>query len=421
MKSVFFILSFFIFFTAKAQPCGGPGRTAATAEAVCGTLVFNQQFLPSCTGQGNIPNPTAGCGDIVTTDNSAWYKFHCYQTGTLGFLLTPGSLADDYDWEIMDITGRAPSDVFTSELRVSLNLSGQTGPTGCTVSALLDIHCGGGNAGTQFNAMPVLLTGHDYLLMVNNWSSSGTGYSLTFSGSAKLTDQLAPTITSVSTSCDASKIQVVFSKDILCSSIAPPLGTEFTVTNGINIITGIVSQCSNGANSVTQLTINLQSPLPTGNYNLIVNTGADGNTFLDVCTNELVPVTIPFYVPPINTVEVDTVTFTGCAPTALDVKLTKPVWCNSISTTASEVTIMPGNIAVASVQSACTGSAMYTDMLHLNLPNALPYGNYQLVIKKGIDGNTFIDTCNKEMLDGTTIPFVINQTTIAPLNTIHWF
>ena len=73
MRFVFFILSYFIFQTAKAQQCSGPGRTANGAVAVYGTLVFTQQFLPNCTGQSNIPNPTAGCGNIVSSDNSAWY------------------------------------------------------------------------------------------------------------------------------------------------------------------------------------------------------------------------------------------------------------------------------------------------------------------------------------------------------------
>ena len=83
--------------TVSAQPpCQGPGREPVTAQAVCGNLTFQERNVSNCTGP-NLPNPTAGCGDIVTTDNSRWYKFHCYQAGTFGFLLTPQNLADDYE------------------------------------------------------------------------------------------------------------------------------------------------------------------------------------------------------------------------------------------------------------------------------------------------------------------------------------
>ena len=180
MRIFIFFLLLLSTFIVNAQQCQGPGRTATSAEAVCGTLVFHQKNLTNCTGQ-NIPNPTAGCGNIVTSDNSAWYKFHCYQSGTLGFLLTPLGGGDDYDWEIMDITGRDPNDVFSMELRVSLNLSGVTGPTGCTPTGTLSVHCAGGANGTQFNAMPTITAGHDYLLMVNNYSQSGMGYDISFS------------------------------------------------------------------------------------------------------------------------------------------------------------------------------------------------------------------------------------------------
>jgi len=416
MRIAILILLLFIFnYEAGAQrSCSGPGRTAGTAEAVCGSLVFHQTNLSNCTGP-NIPNPTAGCGNIVTSNNSAWYKFHCYQSGTLGFLLTPLGGGDDYDWEVMDVTGHNPNDVFLTELRVSLNLSGVTGPTGCTATGSLDVHCAGGPFGSQFNQMPLITAGHDYLLMVNNWSQSGLGYDISFSGTAVLTSGVAPTITSAAIpGCDATKLKVVFSEDILCSSISAD-ASEFIVTGGPNTITGITSNCSLGAKGIPSLVINFQAPLAPGNYQLnIVNGNDDNNTLANVCQTLMLPVSIPFTVAAVPPATVNTITYTGCAPTALDVQLTKPVFCSSVTASGSEFTIQPGNIAVTSVQTVCTGGNPVTDMLHLNLPTRLPQGNYQLLISNGTDGDTFIDTCNNRGA-ATAFPFVITQTTVAPV------
>src|ERR1700712_5235662 len=112
----FFTLLFIVCsFTARAQVCHGPGRLPETAISVCGTLVFHQQNVPSCFGT---IFPYFDCAAQPAADNAVWYKFHCYIAGTLGFLLTPAS-SDDYDWNIMDVTGHQPQDVFTSSLMIS--------------------------------------------------------------------------------------------------------------------------------------------------------------------------------------------------------------------------------------------------------------------------------------------------------------
>ena len=415
----FFTFLFLIFIgitnIAQAQPpCSGPGGTAQTGIAVCGTLVFPQANVPSCSG----PNlPPSGCTDAVTSSNSVWYKFHCYQSGTLGFLITPNSGGDDYDWELMDYTGRPPIDVYTFNLMVSLNLSAITGPTGCTAGGSLNVHCAGGVAGSQFNQMPILTVGHDYLLMVTNWSNSGLGYNLIFNGgTAVLTDNQPPAITNVATvGCNTSLLKIDFSEDVLCNSITP-LGTEFTITNGTHIITGISSACSTGANSVTTLTLQLQNPIPSGNYRITVNNGADGNTLLDVCQTAMpVGSFFDFTVVSQPTVTVNAVNYTGCAPSVLDIPLSKPVWCSSVTASGSEFTISPGNPAISSVQSVCTTGALYADILHIVLQNPLPGGNYQLIINNGSDGNTLTDTCYNSIVAGNSTPFVITAIIAPPV------
>ncbi|MCP9751780.1 gliding motility-associated C-terminal domain-containing protein [Ferruginibacter sp. HRS2-29] len=411
---VFLLLCFS--FSVKSQVCSGPFMTAGTAQAVCGTLTFNLGTLPNCDGP-NIPNNTSGCGNIVTSDNSNWYKFHCYVGGTLGFLISP-VMPEDFDWELMDITGHNPNDVYTMDLRVSLNLSGYVGVdgnTGCTAAGTSDVRCAGGGSGTQYNRMPTLIAGHDYLLMVTNFDASGRGYNLNFFGTAQLTDQVPPTTTNVLvTNCEANKIKLTFSEDILCNTITPT-GSEFVITPGTHVITGITSTCSGGANSTTELTINLQDPLPGGNYSLQIKSGTDNNIFKDVCLDEMLPANIPFSVPTQTVAAITNIAFSGCAPKVLDVTLSKAVRCGSIAANGSDFSILPGNPAIVSATTICTGNPGVTRTVRLTLQNPLPYGNYQLQLKNGSDNNTIIDSCGIAMPVGYSAPLVIPQATAPPV------
>jgi gliding motility-associated-like protein len=310
----FIFLLLLISFSANAQPvCGGLGGTAESNNAVCGETVFSQINLPNCVGSiipiGNICiNPNTGVPEVVRSDNSVWYKFRCYQNGTLGFLITPNLPGDDYDWCLMNITGRLPQDVYTTNLSVSINLSATTGSTGCTAAGIGDINCAGPTL--RYNRLVPVTAGNDYLLMVTNWNGSGSGYSLDFiGGSAVVINNLAPTITNVKTvTCNQSQIRVSFSEDILCSSLTA-LASELSITNGTNVITSVTSSCNAGSNAFTELIINLQNPLTPGAHNLVVGNGTDGNTLLDICNDQMLPTSIPFSVsatppPPIVTAAV---------------------------------------------------------------------------------------------------------------------
>lgn len=396
--------------SAAAQPpCSMfAGMTPQTAIAVCGTTIFNQSSVDNC--QGPAVSGTGACGDTNSSDNAFWYKFHCYQAGTLGFLIKPMQLSDDYDWEVFDVTGiRALNDVYTNEsLMVSLNLCGNpNGVTGCSPLGVDSINCGGNTF--LYNRLATLQTGHDYMLMVNNWSASNQGYNLEFTGgTAVITDPTVPIINSVTAvGCNSALLKVVFSKDILCSSVTSS-GSEFSITPGASVITNVMSQCTSAFYSITELTIQLQNPLPAGNYNLFVSQGSDANTFTDVCGNNITNgFSIPFTIAAQLPVTLDTLTFAGCAPTVLNVSLTKPVWCSSITVTGSEFSILPGNPAIASVQTLCSAGATYADQLQIVLLNPLSSGNYQLVVNNGTDGNTFIDTCNNSITAGSSLPFEI--------------
>src|SRR3954452_15069544 len=76
--------------------CSVHGQTPSTAFPVCGTKDFVQESVPLCSNHA-VPG---GCG---TTDvNPFWYKFTCFSSGSLGFIITPKDLTEDYDWQLFD-------------------------------------------------------------------------------------------------------------------------------------------------------------------------------------------------------------------------------------------------------------------------------------------------------------------------------
>ncbi len=74
-------------------------------------------------------------GATYENKNPFFYKFTCYTAGTLGFLITPLAANEDYDWQLYDITGRNPNDIFTeNSLVVTGNWAGTYGPTGASAA-----------------------------------------------------------------------------------------------------------------------------------------------------------------------------------------------------------------------------------------------------------------------------------------------
>ncbi|MGG9960309.1 PKD domain-containing protein [Ferruginibacter sp. SUN106] len=408
-------LMVFVSLVSKAQTtCTALGQNPETAFPVCGTTTFHQTTVPFC-GDRPVATPP-GCGAGLTDKNPFWYKFTCYTAGTLGFLITPDNNNEDYDWQLYDITGHAYSEVYSnSSLIVGCNWSGLFGVTGTSATETVLFVCGGGIP--IFSAMPTLIQGHDYLLLVSHWSNTPNGYTLSFSkGTASITDPVVPNMVTTTSACDRKHVNVKLNKRILCNSIASD-GSDFTINApGVTVTNAVSVTCSNSFDT-DELTLTLSAQLPAGPYIITAKDGTDLNTLLDFCGNPL-PIgnTVPVVITAVPATLVDNISYTGCAPTVLNVKLTKPVLCNTITFSGSngEVTIQPGNIIPLSLQGVCTGTNPIADLIHINMTNPLPFGNYQLVIHPAsADGNTFIDTCSNELVP-ISIPFTINQTTVAP-------
>ncbi|HMI77376.1 MAG TPA: hypothetical protein VK484_01215, partial [Ferruginibacter sp.] len=90
-----FLYSTIVIQVNAQQTCTTVGQNPSTAFPVCGTSVFNQSTVPIC---GDRPLSAPGCSGVQLSDkNPYWYKFTCFTGGTLGFLITPLDLNEDYD------------------------------------------------------------------------------------------------------------------------------------------------------------------------------------------------------------------------------------------------------------------------------------------------------------------------------------
>jgi gliding motility-associated-like protein len=271
--------------------CNFPGTTPQTAIPVCGTSVFKQDSVFDCPTYPDI-NPTQCPGSNFPSNKSFWYKFRCFSSGDLTFLIKPLGLGDDYDWVLFDMTGHPPQDALTdNSLIKSLNGVDRQGPavitsTGASSAGISDVICYNGNPATdQFNKPIPLTVGRDYLLMVTSYPNNGStflGYNLSFGGTAGITDGALPALDHIEPGCTSFKL--FFATDIKCTSVTSS-GSELTINPGNIKPSSVSSTCSIGAVAIQSLTVNLATPLAPGNYTLIIDNGTDANTYTNVCDN----------------------------------------------------------------------------------------------------------------------------------------
>jgi len=411
--SVLFFVSF-VFIRVNSQTCTTLGQNPSTAFPVCGTDTFSQSTVPYCGGK-LIPGVCSADG--VADTNPFWYKFTCFSAGTLGFLITPNDLNDDYDWELFDITGHNPDDIYTNtSLFVACNWSGNFGLTGASSSGTSLQNCAGPTYPT-FSKMPTLKLNHNYLLLVSHFTAfvpSQNGYKLSFGGgTASITDTLTPDIVSASASCDATQITVRLNKKMKCSSLDAN-GSDFIISPSVSTIIGANSiDCNNGFD-MDSITLTLSNPLPPGNYTIIVKNGSDVNTLLDICDRNILPGNnIPLVIPFLKPTPMDSLTKVGCAPQSLQLVFKKKIKCNSIAADGSDF-IVAGSlpVSVISAQGNCTNGL--SNVINVILSGAIVnQGNYQIKLVQGSDGNTIIDECGQETPIGSTLNFATKDTVSA--------
>ncbi len=96
-----------------------------------------------------------------------------------------------------------------------------------------------------------------------------------------------------------------------------------------------------------------------------------------------------------------------CGGQSIVVKLTKKVTCESLSGDGSEFEINPPLASVIGASAFSCFTALDADSITLRLNQSVPAGTYNIVVKKGSDGNTLSDFCDQFINEGVTVPVVI--------------
>ncbi len=396
-----------------AQNCTNLGQNPGTAFPVCGTATFTQGSVPVCGGKA-IPGP---CGGVLDT-NPYWYKFTCFGAGTLGFTIAPVNASDDYDWQIFDITNRNPDDVFTdAALFVACNWSGETGNTGTNVTATSLKYCDGLGV-PLFSAMPNLIVGHQYLLLISHFSGdSQSGYALKFDGgTANITDPVAPHLLAASAACDGTSISVKLNKKMKCSSLDAD-GSDFTISPAIAVISGATGVGCSSSFDMDSVVLTLATPLPAGNYTLSVR---PNNNLLDNCNN-FIPATdsLKVTVYPLVPTPMDSLAKIGCAPDVLQLVFRDRMRCSSIAADGSDFIVTGTSIvSVAAASGTCNANGL-TNTIQVKLSSPIQNaGAFSIKLVTGTDGNTIINECGKETAAGASVNFVTVDTVSALFTSI---
>lgn len=405
-----------------AQVCTTLGQNPSTAFPVCGTSVFHQDSVPFCRSADLYAPGCSIYGDVSTyysNKNPFWYKFTCFESGTLSFIITPNGPFEDYDWQLYDVTGHNPDDVYTdTSIIVTGNWAGTYDSTGASDLGVNFIQCSSQppDMAPTFALSPNLVKGHNYLLMVSHYYDTHQGYSLSFGGgTAVITDTLPPHMFAASrATCDGSKILLKLNKKMRCSSLAAN-GSDFTINPPAATITSAVGfGCSNSFDMDSVL-ITFSTPLPLGNYNLVAKNGSDTNTVLDLCYNpipagEIIPFTVLSPLP----VPFDSLTSNKCSTDSVILVFRDLIKCSSVAANGSDFFVTgtyPVTITNA-VPLSCIAGLTRQVVVHFNAALFQP-GNFQIILRAGSDGNTLLSECDTPAVAGSVIPFKILPKPVA--------
>ena len=398
------------------QGCTALGQSPSTAFPVCGTTVFEQDNVPICDGGDLFVPGCSGDNADYSNRNPFWYRFTCYASGTLGFVITPKDSGDDYDWQLYDITGLDPNQVFTNRtIIVSGNWAGNPGNTGASASGANHIQCASTYTGTEprFAKMPELIVGHEYLLLVSHFTETQSGYDLSFAGgSAVITDPKEPHLDRATASCDGKKVVLKLNKKMKCGSITAT-GSEFSIIPSVTTVISAEAKNCSSSFDFDEITITLANNLPTGNYQLVINEGTDVNTLLDNCERAIPAAeqaAFSFFIP--TPIPIDSVARVGCAPDEIKLHFSKKINCSTIAANGTNFLVTgPTPVTVISASGDCTDGLSDIITVKFNSP-IYTKGTYTVTPKLSVNGGAVIDECG-QVIQPQPVNFITSDTVSA--------
>ena len=174
-----------------------PGSDCSSAAILCDKSSFS---VESVSGAGNDPNELddapcfqGGLQGIGFESNSSWFKWVCKSTGSLTFAITPTKVDDDIDFVLYELTNGIDDCQTKNPIRceaagedVALYPSACHGPTGLRDESKDTSEPPGCNRGQDNWISTVTIeAGKSYALAINNYTSTGNGFSIEFGGTSE--------------------------------------------------------------------------------------------------------------------------------------------------------------------------------------------------------------------------------------------
>lgn len=417
-KYLLLIIAYCTYLNTSAQllPTNQLEQNACDALVLCGNT-FTSPY--SYQGYGTVM-------DLATTPcsggeaNSMWIRLNVNTAGSIVFTLTPLVATDDYDFAIVNITGKTCS-TFTAADVIRCNYNNNSpgsnvnGAIGLNNTSLLNF-VAGGTFGSSFLQQINANAGDVYLIMINNFGyytgggGPSSGFTIDFTGStATFNTPPPPQMVQIDPECDmSSKITIQLDQNVKCSSIAAD-GSDFKLTPSGIIASAASINCTGGSGYTNSIELTFASPLPNGFYEVHAQIGSDGNSVLNLCDVGIdLPSKLKFEVGinPILLVSVDT-------PTCqyITMRFSAPFDCSSIAADGSDFEVVgPSNVTVASVVGQNCAAGLLTDVVTVRLSAPIVVdGDYTIKVKQGSDNNTLKDECGRAVPIGTSHNFKINS------------
>ena len=186
-----------------------PGQDCTTPAVLCNNNSFTQGAF---TGVGAVETISTNTCFFSQERQSRWYTFTIGCTGTFGFYVNPTTATNDIDWVIINTTtGGCSSSGLTLKPQVACNWSGCYCSTGISAnpSAIPNARNANGNGpgscGGVYAAFTTSLinmtAGNTYTMLIDNFSTSGNGYSVFFGEGTAVMGPSAAFTTSLNATC----------------------------------------------------------------------------------------------------------------------------------------------------------------------------------------------------------------------------
>lgn len=185
-----------------------------TGVILCDKSPFSVELAVGAGVDPDEVDPSACINDEIA---SSWYRWTCKDAGTLAFTITPNNPTDDIDFAVYELPGGI-GDCANKQI-IRCEAAGEnvgepfanweicTGPTGLSLTET-DLTEFPGCAPGQNNFVAALnmVPGRSYALIINNFSQSGSGFSIEFSGTGTFLGPTADFTATPQTVCQGSQV-----------------------------------------------------------------------------------------------------------------------------------------------------------------------------------------------------------------------